>query len=97
MHDSGDQLSVDDVSSLVPFLLGLVTRPATSLRGQHNGSSSRPNIAVWSRPVDDDMEVQRLVFVAIGNVFTRAGPVISNDTWRYTVQVCHVTRHQILN
>jgi len=91
LHDSGDQLSVDDVTSLVPFLLGLVTRSATSLRGQHNESSSRPNITVWSRPVDDDMEVQRLEFVAIGNVFTRAAPVISNDTWRYTVQVCHST------
>jgi hypothetical protein len=93
LHDSGDQLPVDEVSLLVSFLLGLINHPATALRGQHNGSGSRPSIASWSRNFDDDMEVQRLAFVAISNVFTRAGPVISNDTWRFAVQVCHVSRH----
>lgn len=87
MHDNGDQLPVDEVSLLVSFLLDLITHPGTALRGQHNGSGSRPNIAAWSRNVDDDMEVQRLAVVAVGNVFTRAGPLITNDTWRFTVQV----------
>uniref|UniRef100_A0A7I4FN34 DUF4042 domain-containing protein n=1 Tax=Physcomitrium patens TaxID=3218 RepID=A0A7I4FN34_PHYPA len=86
LHDNADQLPVDEVSSLVLFLLGLVTHPATSLRGQHNGSGSRAIASGWSRNVDDDMEVQRLAFVAIGNVYTRAEPVISNETWKLTVQ-----------
>ncbi|KAG0593233.1 hypothetical protein M758_1G307300 [Ceratodon purpureus] len=86
LHDNGDQLPVAEVSLLVSFLLGLINHPATALRGQHNGSGLRPSIAAWSRNFDDDMEVQRLAFVAIGNLFTRAGPVISNDTWRFTVQ-----------
>lgn len=96
LHDNADQLPVDEVSSLVLFLLGLVTHPATSLRGQHNGSGSRAIASGWSRNVDDDMEVQRLAFVAIGNVYTRAEPVISNETWKLTVQVRHVIRQGIL-
>ena len=93
LHDSGDQLPVDEVSLLVKFLLGLINHPVTALRGQHNGLGSRSNIAAWSRNVDDDMEVQRLAFVAIGNLFTRAGPIISNDTWRFIVQVRCISRH----
>lgn len=87
IHDNGGQLRVDEVSSLMSFLLRLIADPVTPGRRQPFRSSAGSDSAVWVRHIDDDMEVQRLAYVAIGVIFSRAGPAISNITWKSTVQV----------
>lgn len=87
IHDNGGQLPVDEVSSLMSFLLRLIADPVTPGRRQPFRSSAGSDSAVWVRHMDDDMEVQRLAYVAIGVIFSRAGPAISNTTWKSTVEV----------
>lgn len=78
---------MDEVSSLMSFLLRLIADPVTPGRRQPFRSSAGSDSAVWVRHMDDDMEVQRLAYVAIGVIFSRAGPAISNTTWKSTVEV----------
>lgn len=87
IHDNGGQLPVDEVSSLMSFLVRLIADPVTPGRRQPFRSSAGSDSAVWVRHMDDDMEVQRLAYVAIGVIFSRAGPAISNTTWKSTVEV----------
>ncbi|CAK9259601.1 unnamed protein product [Sphagnum jensenii] len=95
IHDNGGQLPVEEISSLVRFLLPVVGYSKTSgwsnIDGHYSIPTSKMDHAVRSeaktRICEDERELQRFSFVAIGNIFARAGSSISKDTWRMTVQV----------
>ncbi len=95
IHDNGGQLPVDEISSLVRFLLPVVGYSKNSgwsnIDGHYSIPTSKMDHAIWSeaktRICEDERELQRFSFVAIGNIFARAGSSISKDTWRMTVQV----------
>jgi hypothetical protein len=94
IHDNGGQLPVEEISSLVRFLLPVVGYSKTSgwsnIDGHYSIPTSKMDHAVRSeaktRICEDERELQRFSFVAIGNIFARAGSSISKDTWRMTVQ-----------
>lgn len=82
---------MEEVSSLVNFLLGLVTyyKPPSWSQNSRLGSRLDTGVRVESKfnSADDEREFQMLAFVSISNIFTRAGPSVSKETWRATVQV----------
>ena len=75
---------MDDVTLLVSFLLELIRYPVASNSGPR------------SKSVYDELEIQRLAFVTVGQVIKQAGPVIPDEALRTTIQVlCVEMKHQM--
>ena len=83
LHVNKSQLSVDDVTLLVSFLLELIRYPVASNSGPR------------SKSVYDELEIQRLAFVTVGLVIKEAGPAIPDEALRTTIQVCVEMKHQM--
>lgn len=84
---------MDDVSGYVLFLTGLITYPVTpSVPIRRPTSSIISDLPGAQRGRNNicGVEVQRLTFVAIGSLFSHAKPLVSDETWTITIQVCNV-------
>lgn len=94
LHECGGQIPSDEISSLLIVLLGSVTQqvfPDTD-RGERMPKTwvGRPeNVQAEAKTASgqDQREYQRLVFTAMGNLFTRAGTSVSKDSWAAVIKV----------
>ncbi|KAL2653168.1 hypothetical protein R1flu_021296 [Riccia fluitans] len=85
-HEKGGQLPAEDVNSLLlEFLSGLRHPDFSSMRGS-DGKSSR-SIDSRMKTSDDELEFQRLLLTAVGNLFSRAGNSVQKETWIAVVKM----------
>ncbi len=93
IHDNGGQLLMEEISSLVSFLLLIVgynkTPGWSNIDGHCSIPTSKMDHAIRSevktRICEDEKELQKSSFVAIGNIFAWARSSISKDTWKMTL------------
>lgn len=89
IHENGGNMSPSDVTFTLDFLLCIL-----SYRNLEVSSTSWENIKkvqpaknyFKSQNVENEIELQTLVFVAISNLFARAGSVVSRETWKLTIE-----------
>lgn len=83
---------MDDVAGHVLFLVGLVTYPVTLVPVRRSTASSSVAGAQLGRHNNKyEVEVQRLTFVAIASLISQARPLVSEETWTITIQVCSMS------
>ncbi|BBM97676.1 HEAT repeat-containing protein 6 [Marchantia polymorpha subsp. ruderalis] len=103
-HEYGGQISAEETSSVLGVLLRSVKQPEFSvtnqskviLRSWSEGSSAR-GVEFKAKVGDDEIEYQRLVFTAIGNLFARAGNTVQKDTWIVVVKMLRIMLESIVS
>ncbi|XP_057864151.2 uncharacterized protein LOC131072109 isoform X1 [Cryptomeria japonica] len=86
-HENGGNMSLQDVDLTVNFILHLISchnlnTPSISCMSVKTTNTAKNR----SQILDDENEIHTLAFVALGNIFARAGSAVSKDTWKATVE-----------
>ncbi|KAJ7526085.1 hypothetical protein O6H91_17G080600 [Diphasiastrum complanatum] len=92
IHENGSHLPVEEVTALIDKLLPFISyqnnEVGSGMFGMGNSTVEAPQSGSRILIVEQK-ECQRLAFLAIGNLFPRAGAMISKDTWHRLLQAFH--------
>ncbi|KAL3684955.1 hypothetical protein R1sor_002977 [Riccia sorocarpa] len=93
-HEHGGQMAAEEANALLRQLLPLIRFPDLSGTSYSKGMSGRWTEGASSRSIDsrtkvteDDMEAQKLVLTAVGNLFSRSGNNVQKETWIAVVKM----------
>lgn len=89
IHENGGNMSPVEVTFTLDFLLRLLSCSDLEALSTSWADIKKVQPAknyFRSQDVENEIEVQTLVFVALGNLFARAGSVVSRETWKSTIE-----------
>ncbi|CAM6087115.1 unnamed protein product [Calypogeia fissa] len=104
LHENGGQMPPEEISSL----LGVLLRPVVTqqdfsdIEGERMpktwvGRSQNAQGEGKTTSGQEEREYQRLVFTAIGNLFTRAGILVSIEIWAAVIKVLRITLESMVS
>lgn len=89
IHENGGNMSPFEVTLTLDFLLRLLSYSnlEASSTAWANIKKVQPAKNYFrSQNVENEIELQTLVFVALGNLFARTGSIVSRETWKSTIE-----------
>jgi hypothetical protein len=104
IHEHGALIPSEEINTLLAVLLRLLRQPELSYTEQgtmaaiaSTGRSENGHAEATTSSSQDDREYQKLIFTAIGNLFTRAENLVSKENCQSVVKVCYCVLSQFEN
>jgi hypothetical protein len=95
IHEHGALIPSEEINTLLEVLVRSLRQPDLSYTEQGTrflkssaGRSENGQAEAKTTSGQDDREYERLTLTAIGNLFTRAGNLVSKENWQQVIKVC---------